>query len=151
MIPANLSKLLTLEDVLIAARTAAGEGRSGGFSEMRMVAGVMVNRWKAGTGQFLRDDTLATACLRHQQFSAWNAADPNLPYMTALDMRDPLFRLAISAVLAAIDGEADPTFGATHYHTRRAPALNQQWPPAWATGFTPCAETQLHLFYRGIP
>lgn len=151
MITPALSRLLTLEDVLIAARTAYGEGRGEGYEEMLRIACVLVNRWTRTDGQFARDDTLATACLRHVQFSAWNASDPNLAQMVAADMRSSTFRRAIVAVLAAIDGQADPTNGATHYHTRAKPAYADIWPPRWTASRKPCAESPAHLFYNDIP
>jgi len=150
VISAEQSKALTLEDVLIAARTAVGEASSAGYEAMRNVALVMVNRWKKTDGQFAKDDTLATACLRHMQFSSWNAGDPNLLRMTALNGSDRVFRRAIAATLDAIDGTDDPTKGSTHYHTIRAPRPDMVWPPVWAAGQTPVFSDAVHHFYIDI-
>lgn len=150
MISNDLCKVLTFEDILIAARTAVGEASGAGYECMRNVAHVMVNRWKRTDGQFARDDTLASACLRHMQFSSWNMGDPNLLRMAALTAQDRIFRQAIVATLAAIDGLDDPTLGATHYHTIKSPNAGWKWPPEWADGKVPCFSDAVHHFYNNV-
>ena len=138
-----MSDLLLLSDLDIAARTVFGEARGESYAGKVAVARVMVNRWHTTTGQFAKDDTLATACLRHVQFSAWSIGDPNFGKMFAIDVRDFTFRECWRAVLEAVDLPVDPTGGALHYHT-------VDIAPSWAIGKTPIAIIGRHAFYNDI-
>ena len=60
-----MMQLLSFEDVVIAGKTVYGEARGELWEGKLAVAYALVNRWRTTTGQFHRDDTLATACLRH--------------------------------------------------------------------------------------
>jgi spore germination cell wall hydrolase CwlJ-like protein len=133
---------LLIEDVLIAARTVWGEARGEPYLGKLAVAHVLLNRWRVTTGQFARDDTLATACLRHRQFSAWNAGDPNFTKLFDAGLDDASFRASLRAVIEALD-TPDMTHGARHYHTRAVT-------PAWASGHTPSYQTGNHLFYNDV-
>lgn len=140
--PALIHDLL-LEDVLIAARTVFGEARGEPYDGKKAVAHVLLNRWKSDSGQFSKDDTLATACLRHVQFSAWSATDPNLAVMVAVDLNDKRFRECLRAMLEAFD-EPDLTDGATHYHRSTLSVY-------WSRGHEPVAEIGNHVFFNDIP
>jgi N-acetylmuramoyl-L-alanine amidase len=133
---------VNVEDLLIAARTVFGEARGESQDGKQAVANVLVNRWRKQTGQFAKDDTLATTCLRHLQFSAWNQGDPNFDTIQEIGLGSKLFRACFKAVLDAIDGN-DLTKGALHYHTK-------QISPAWAAGHEPCLDLGNHLFYNTV-
>lgn len=135
--------ILTTEDIMIAARTVYGEARGEEFEGMKAVAHVLINRWKSRIGQFSRDDTLATTCLRNGQFSAWNQGDPNFGVIQTVSFDDKAFRLSLRAILEALEGE-DTTKGSTHYHAEWAS-------PGWAEGHTPAVQIGQHIFYVGIP
>lgn len=134
---------LLQSDLDIAARTVAGEARSEPYDDQVDVAQVLVNRWRSNVGQFRKDDTLATACLRHAQFSAWNMGDPNFAYMMTVDPTSREYRTAYAAVLEALDDGVDRTLGALHYKVVGTPA-------SWAEGKTPCYTNAAHEFYRDV-
>ena len=133
---------MILEDILICARTVWGEARGEDQEGRLAVAHVMVNRWRTRVGQFAKDDTLATACLRHVQFSVWNEGDPNFQKMQSVDVNDREFRQCLVAVLQALD-EPDPTNRSLHYHTRAVS-------PPWSLHHVPAYETRGHLFFNDI-
>lgn len=137
-----------LEDLLIAARTVYGEARGEPFAGQRAVAHVIINRTRRRTGD--RDHSLAATALRWLQFSAWRERDPNRARIEGVTVDDARFRTALRAVLEALD-EPDPTGGATHYHTKQAPAWAETWPPKWARGRSPVYEVGAHVFYADIP
>lgn len=131
---------ITLEDVLLLARTIYGEARGSDRRGKLAVAHVMLNRWRDQTRR--RDHTLAATCLRWRQFSAWNKGNPNRAKMQEATVDDRVFRRCLMVALEAIDC-TDQTSGATHYHTRAVS-------PRWARGQTPCFETKHHLFYNTV-
>lgn len=135
---------LLLEDLFIAARTLWGEARGEDYSGRLAVAHVFLNRWRTSKGQFRKDDTLATTCLRHVQFTVWTKNDPNFSKMMSVDLNDYDFRACIVVILQAYDSDLDPTKGARHYHTRAVV-------PPWSVGHTPCYETEGHVFYNDVP
>lgn len=133
-------------DYEILARTIYGEARGETYKGKKAVAHVMINRWKSQRGQFRKDDTLATACLRHLQFTAWDAVDDagrrNLERMVSVLPSDPVFRECYRAGLEAFD-EVDFTQGATHYHTKSVS-------PNWSEGKIPCFGEGRHVFYNNV-
>ena len=131
---------ILLEDVLIGARTIFGEARGEPYEGMKAVAHVLINRWRFKQGD--RDHSVAAAALRWLQFSAWNENDPNRERLQAANLGDPKFRLALRAMLEAID-EKDMTLGARHYHTT---AIS----PKWAQGKMPCVIIGAHAFYNDV-
>lgn len=133
-------------DIDICARTVYGEARGESFEGKKAVAWVMRNRWLSTEGQFEKDDTLATACLRHRQFSAWNKEDPNFKAMFTVQANNIAFRECVRAVRDVLDqpSGADPTQGSTHYHTTSAE-------PGWSIGVTPVLEAGVHVFFNNIP
>lgn len=143
--------LLLMSDIDITARTVWGEARGADYEHQKLIAHVLKNRWTRTDGQFARDDSLATACLRHLQFSAWNATDPNFMKLYSADIDDASFRQCFRATLEAIDELHDPTFGATHYHTLARPGWAKVWPPDWAQGRLPCLVDGPHAFYNDVP
>jgi hypothetical protein len=109
----------------------------------------MLNRWRSTTGQWAKDDTLATACLRPWQFSAWNKDDPVFKRLQGVTWSSFTLRECLRAVCEALGKDPkDPTYGARHYMTvaRRA----QGWPSSWGEERMPVVQIGAHLFYKGI-
>lgn len=131
-------------DIDILSRTVFGEARGEDYEGMKAVAHVILNRWKSTKGQFAKDDTIATACLRHKQLSAWNMGDPNMAAMIAVDLNSARFRLCTRATLEAFD-EPDFTNGALHYHT-----VAMGWPAPWGEKHEPCYINAGHVFYNSV-
>ncbi len=129
---------MTPGDLDILARTIYGEARGQPFQGQKAVAHVIMNRVKKAP----RDNTIAKACLRHLQFSCWNAGDPNLVQMLDASTQRLAFRMAMRAALEAYD-ETDFTYGATHYHTKSVS-------PPWSRGKTPCLVIGDHLLFNNI-
>lgn len=141
---------LLLSELDIAARTIACEAAET-FEDFCSIANVLNNRWNRTDGQFARDDTLATTCLRHVQFSVWNKGDPNFRKLYDLQASDKRYLMALRAICGVVDGSIpDRTGGATHYHTAARPSWAAQWPPIWAVGHVPSAEQGGHYFYNDI-
>lgn len=135
--------LLLLSDIDIATRTVCREAGGESYAGKRGVAHVLVNRWKSTKGQFAKDDTLATACLRHLQFSVWNQGDVNFKKLYAASYSQRVMIESMRAVLEALINENDITNGALHYHAKSVK-------PYWARGHVPCAEHGNHLFYNDV-
>lgn len=138
---------LTNADIEIATRTIYGEARGESAEGKVWVASVLRNRWHATHGIFRRDDTLASACLRHRQFSVWDADDANFATIQQVEPGEPVFLECMKALLQALT-EADRTGGATLYHTSEKPAWRSTWPPDWAARALPLATVGNHIFYK---
>ena len=132
--------MITLEDVLIAARTVYGEARNQSLVGKKAVVHVLVNR--VNKKLMDADHTIAATCLRRAQFSCWNEDDPNRLILLTADLDDKVFRNCMKCALEAID-EEDFTSGATHYHTKSVL-------PKWAVGHKPCFTEGDHLFYNDV-
>lgn len=123
----------------VLAKTLWGEARGEGELGMIAVACVVLNR-AASPGWWGHD--VRSVCLKRRQFSCWNSDDPNLSKLLALTTEDRHYSLALSIADRALSGAlADPTNGATHYHTTAIM-------PYWARARTPCATIGKHLFYK---
>ena len=121
--------LVTLADLETAARTIYGEARGETMEGQVAVGHVLLNRWLDSHGQWAKDDTLATACLRPWQFSAWNKGDATFESLQLARWNDPRMQRALAAILQALDDRRDgkdPTFDSHHYMTRDRRA--QGWP-----------------------
>lgn len=145
---------LLLSDLDIAARTLYGEIRNGTPEQMENVAHVLINRWNSTSGQFAKDDTLATTCLRHRQFSSWNKGDANLTKIFSTQYDNNILRNCLEVMLSALrknhNLQEDKTIRAKHYHTKAIPTWTSYWPPTWAHGHTPTLDDGLHLFYNDV-
>ena len=131
---------LTPADLDIGARTVWAEARSDGIEGMAAVAFVICNRVMSKKWW---GNSIMSVCQFPKQFSCWNADDPNLPKLKALDMNSPEYLKAFGALAAVLIQSKDTTGGATHYHTRDISAY-------WSSGHKPCAEIGDHLFYNDI-
>lgn len=122
------------------ARTIYGEARGEGAAGMQAIANVVLNRV---TKPRWWGNDIETVCLKPWQFSCWNANDPNVSVIKAVDQTDPIFSQCLSIAAQAANGELeDNTGGATSYYDRRMPT-----PPQWAEGREPCASIGHHLFF----
>lgn len=141
--------MLTLEDVLVAARTVWGESRGETYRGKLAVSHVLLNRWKSASGQWKKDNTLSSTCLRAFQFSCWNPNDLNLKKMQDVDLNDKLFRECIRAVLESYDNPGkDPTQGSFHYMTTHR--LNQGWPSSWGPKRQSVVTIGSHQFFNDV-
>lgn len=83
-------------------------------------------------------------CHKPFQFSCWNKEDPNYRKVASVTSEDIHFSTAQRVARRAILGFlSDPTYGATHYHTRGIM-------PKWAVGQKPTTVIGQHIFYNLI-
>lgn len=128
------------------ARTLYGEARGEPVRGKEAIAAVIINRVKRAEarGWYWWGNTIQEVCLRPWQFSCWNAGDPNRKKIEAVRTGnrgfDSCLRIARRAVAQVL---ADPTDGATHYHTT---AIT----PPWAKGREPSVRIGNHLFYNNV-
>ena len=144
---------VTIEDIDTLARTLWGEARGESRDGKIAIAWVVCNRVAV---KLHGDDTITKVCRAPWQFSCWNANEPNHDLLLAANDATPGFQECrqIANLIARPDSfqtrPADPTNGATHYHTIGRPSWAKQWPPSWAVGHEPVARIGQHLFYAGI-
>jgi N-acetylmuramoyl-L-alanine amidase len=105
----------------LMTRTLWGEARSQSDEEIAWIAHTVVNRVESW--QF--PNSFEKVLLQANQFSVWNAGDPNREKMVRLRREDPAYQRVFSIVLSVVsdrylDGP-DPTHGANHYHHGDAP------------------------------
>lgn len=130
-----------MDDKDTLARTCFGEARGEGYSGMKAVANVVINRvsLQGWYGLTPRD-----VCLKPWQFSCWNKNDPNLKIIEAVTEADPIFKECLHIADQAVAGTLDDiTNGATHYFSR-----SLKDPPHWAETRQPCAAIGRQLFYN---
>lgn len=140
--PTVQEKIEGFSDTEVLARTLWGENRGGGVEGMQSVANVIVNR-AASPGWW--GDDIRGVCLKAEQFSCWNANDPNLMVMLNVNEYDVQYKTALDLATQAIAGTLeDITGGATYYF---ASSLKY---PSWAEGHTPCADIRGQLFFNDI-
>jgi spore germination cell wall hydrolase CwlJ-like protein len=122
------------------ARTIWAEARGEGPGGMEAVACVVMNR--ARHPRWWGRDVVGV-CRAKWQFSCWNAGDPNLPKLLAVDCRDPQFRQAVEIATHAVGGLLpDTTNGADSYVDLRVAR------PGWADPAKQVAKIGNHTFYR---
>jgi spore germination cell wall hydrolase CwlJ-like protein len=151
------------QDVDTVARTVWAEARGEDDKStpkhdgMEAVAAVIMNRARAALDYIAAkpgprrrrhplfgDGTPASVCLARWQFSCWNESDPNLPKLRSVGDDDRAFAQALEIAERAVKGLlADPTHGATHYHTT---GVN----PPWSRGLEPCATIGHHRFFNNV-
>lgn len=132
---------MTVDDLLVMARTVWAEARGEGEIGMLAVACVIVNRANDPGKDWWGDD-IPSVCLKPYQFSCWLESDPNRGKLLMVGPDDKQFLRALRVCAGALlqDGR-DPTGKADHYHHRAIA-------PAWAKGKTPSASIGNHVFYR---
>lgn len=146
-----MRRLVLAADIEILGRTIYGEASGEIVEGKRAVGWALMNRWVIETGQFGKDDTLATACLRHAQFSAWNIGDPNFERLQLAPWHDPVLLECIAigaqAVADSLAGRntRDPVFGSTHYHTTA-----MGFPSTWGEPKPATVVIGWHSFYNNV-
>lgn len=104
-------------------RTVWGEARGEDATGRKAVAAVIRNRAKA-SGQ-----PISAVVRAPGQFEPWS--DPSVrPLLEKLDPTSDEYQ----AVLRDIQGDDDPTFGATHFYAPKAQAARGRPPPDWDNG-----------------
>lgn len=136
---------ITAHDLDIGAKTIAGEARGETMLGQQAVAWVILNRVRADLHGDNKPDWwgegIAGVCLKSFQFSCWNANDPNRKFIEALGPHREEYRIALRALLDAIDRlSPDPTASSTHYH-------HDEILPSWAVGCAPNCSIGHHVFY----
>lgn len=123
------------------ARTIWGEARGCGVAGMGHVANVIVNR--ADNPRWWGDDVVHV-CTAPEQFSCWNAGDPNRAKLLEVTESDPEFMIAITIAIAAMGRRlGDATGGADSYY-----AKSMVTPPGWAGRGKVTLDDGWHIFLR---
>ncbi len=130
---------MTQDQDVYLAKTIWGEARGEGMQGMQAVANVVMNRVNAASwyGASIKD-----VVLKPQQFSCWNANDPNRAKIDKLSIEDLAASGALNVARQVISGQLkDITGGATNYH---ATSVN----PAWTAKMTKTVQIGNHVFYK---
>lgn len=130
----------------ILARTLYGEARGEPVRGKEAVAAVIMNRVRRARerGGYWWGSTVPEVCLKRWQFSCWNENDPNREKILAVTPDNRNFAACLRIAKRAVAGVlADPTDGATHYHTEGCA-------PLWAVGRQPSAVIGRHSFYSEV-
>lgn len=144
---------MPLTDFEVLAKTLWGEARGLGIPGMVRVAWVIKNRVLTDLHNDGKPDWWGEGwqgvCLAPGQFSCWLLGDPNRPKLETVTSADPSYLAALHVASGVMLGTlADPTHGATHYHTKERPKEAASWPPRWAATMTVVADDAGHVFYR---
>ena len=138
-----------LEDLEYLAKTIYAEAGGEPFEGQIAVAYVVTNRAKG------RNLSIRSTVLQPWQFSCWNfdtssgRADPGLKRIATCNVESlDYLRCMGVAALVLTKTLADPTSGATHYHTIQKPASIAKWPPSWAEALVRTVTIGNHIFYK---
>jgi N-acetylmuramoyl-L-alanine amidase len=116
-----------------------GAGGSGGAGIA--VANVIINRVKARSWY---GDSIRDVCLKPNQFSCWNAGDPNREKVESVTTSDDDFLECLDVATRVLAGAfPDLIFGSRHYHT---PGVT----PKWSRGNPPIIRIGGHLFFNNV-
>ena len=137
----DLMSKLSMDDLLVMARTVYGEARGEGYLGQIGVAWVILNRAE-DPGKDWWGDSIRDVCLKPQQFSCWNRNDVNREKLLSVGPSDRAFLSCLMACCDVLSGRtADPTHGADHY-------CRLDVSPAWAQGQVPIAQLRNHVFFK---
>lgn len=126
---------------LALARTIWGEARGEGYAGMQAVANVIMNR--VYSSRF--PNTVEGVCYQPNQFSMWNAGDPNGAKAMAATQADQNFANALDIATKAVAGRLpDLTGGALHYYANSIAA------PYWVAYATGQVQIGNHIFVQGV-
>lgn len=129
----------TDKEIDILARTIWGEARGEGTQGMQAVANVIMNRVN-GLSWF--GNTVEGVCKKPNQFSCWNASDPNSSMCALIQKSDVQFQQCLNIASLAASGQlADITGGANHYH---AASIK----PYWVDASKKTVQIGNHIFYK---
>lgn len=144
----ELLALLSRDGEMALALTLYGEGRGEPIEGIIGIAAVIRNRVQTK----YRGATYPGVVLAPEQFSCWNADDPNRGIMLALvddfyiesNARVSLRECRWIAQGCISGAMISNVRAARHYHAEYVA-------PVWAAGARPVAHLGRHLFYEGIP
>jgi N-acetylmuramoyl-L-alanine amidase len=135
-----------IEDQQILARTIYGEARGeyyksvGGIAALIAIGNVVINRLNQKTwyGRSVRE-----VCQKPNQFSCWNANDPNYPLILQDLTHDPCYQVC-EEVASKVMCEVWPdlTCGCDHYYAITLPVA-----PKWAQGREAKVRIANHVFF----
>lgn len=125
---------------LAALAWAETRGEADPYCSALAVAAVVVNRMQRNPSYY--GATITQVITKPAAFSPFGKADPNRVAMGKIDESDAGFIVALLAAIAAVSG-ADPTQGADHFHSGRA--------PGWSHHMLVTAKIGGHTFLRGSP
>lgn len=133
---------MNASDLFTLARTIYGEARGEDDHGRAAVAHVVLNRFRSD--KWFSADTIEAVCQKPYQFSCWNKVDPNRSKVENANLDDRTLLGCFDVALGVLTGRlADPTGGATHYHTVGTH-------PKWAARKSPVRTIGRHLFYNDI-
>jgi len=127
-----------------AARTLWQEARGEPVEGQKAVAHVIVNRLKSGKWGESLDEVCRSEFKGVHQFSGWNRTDPNRTAASRLEDGNALLASYTGLIQAALNGESDPTQGATHYYANTIPA------PQWIKDATYCGKIGNQFFWKDV-
>lgn len=134
--------MITPHDIDTFARTIYGEARGEDDEGRRLVAHVIMNRYRTA---YRNKRSIAAVCQDPWQFSCWNANDPNRARLLTVDLGNRVFRGCFLVALETVDRKASPLPMETrHYYADWIPE------PIWARGKEPVAVHGHHRFYEGV-
>lgn len=131
-------------DIDIMTKTIWAEAR-GETTKGRVAVGWTIRNRAEKSPAYKWSSVIADVCLQPWQFSCWNANDPNLPKLKALNNSDPLYQECYEVARKVLSGELqDPTRNADHYYA------DYIAPPNWAKGQQPNVQIGTHIFFNLI-
>lgn len=120
------------------ARTMYGEARNQGAQGLQAVANVVMNRYR--DPRFPK--TVSGVCLQANQFSCWNATDPNRTVILAVTASNSIFAQCQSIAAQAIAGTLPDITGGAEYYFNPSVVT-----PSWAAGMRHTVTIGAHSFY----
>jgi spore germination cell wall hydrolase CwlJ-like protein len=122
---------------LAALAWGEARGEPDAYCSMQAVAAVVVNRVRTNPQYY--GATINQAIHKPYAFSVFGKRDPNRQKVASVNEADSLFVTALLAAIAAASG-ADPTAGAVHFWSGRA--------PRWTSGMLVTVRIGAHTFAR---
>ena len=134
------SKLqMSKRDHLILSQTVYGEARGEDIDGRYAVCNTIFNRVVSDNPLFIKDKSIARACLRHKQYSCWDHG-----YISHFDAKSDSYKEILELTFDAFNKfkkGLDNTKQATHYHTKHIH-------PDWVSDMKRTAIIDNHIFYK---
>ena len=133
-----------LDDAIaLVAWTLYGEARREPPETRFAIAEVVYNRAIKRSPRF--GMSVEAVCRQPDQFSCWNAGDPNRNRTLSISLADPEIADCVTIARDLIAGRVGGiTLGADHYHHRRVS-------PYYSREHAPCAQIGNYVFFNDIP
>jgi spore germination cell wall hydrolase CwlJ-like protein len=139
--PAKGKPALSARDKAILIRTVLGEAAGEPDDGQKAVAAVVLNRLQSG--KF--GNSLPNIVLAKSQFEPWSSPEGR-KRMLGYASDSPEYQRAAANIDAILNGDEDPTGGATHFYAPKAQTALGRAAPNWAQG-EPLAVIGGHQFY----